>query len=83
MIVKILFYHVLQIRRLKEQVLQQLPPKRRQIIRMSLKRSDIVSAKTAVGALKTDDSENASEDVPLESFEEHDGIVAKSLLSLY
>ncbi|KAJ4960943.1 hypothetical protein NE237_020853 [Protea cynaroides] len=36
------------IRRLKEQVLLQLPPKRRQIIRLVLKRSDIISAKAAI-----------------------------------
>ncbi|MCI23092.1 DNA annealing helicase and endonuclease ZRANB3-like, partial [Trifolium medium] len=71
------------IRRLKEHVLQQLPPKRRQIIKLSLKRSDIVAAKTAVGALKIDASENASEEMPLESLDEHDGIVEESLPLLY
>jgi hypothetical protein len=65
-------------------VLQQLPPKRRQILTLSLKRSDIVAAKTAVGALKIDASENASEEMPLESLDEHDdGIVEKSLPLLY
>ncbi|XP_058788404.1 uncharacterized protein LOC131662604 [Vicia villosa] len=78
----VLLKQTVMIRRLKEQVLQQLPPKRRQIIRMSLKRSDIVSAKTAVGALKADDSENASEDVHLESFEEHDGKLTNQELGI-
>lgn len=56
-------------------MLQQLPPKRRQIIRLLLKRSDIVAAKTAVGVLKIDASENTSEDSPLENLDEPDGIV--------
>ncbi|RDY04796.1 DNA annealing helicase and endonuclease ZRANB3, partial [Mucuna pruriens] len=62
------------IRRLKEQVLQQLPPKRRQIIRLLLKRSDIVAAKTTVtGVLNIDTSERASEDMPMEHLDEPDG----------
>ncbi|XP_045825146.1 DNA annealing helicase and endonuclease ZRANB3 isoform X2 [Trifolium pratense] len=78
----VLLKQTVMIRRLKEHVLQQLPPKRRQIIKLSLKRSDIVAAKTAVGALKIDASENAlkidasenaSEEMPLESLDEHDG----------
>jgi hypothetical protein len=64
-------------------VLQQLPPKRRQIIRLLLKRSDIVAAKTAVGVLKIDSSENASEDMLLDSLDEHDGMVEESLSLLY
>lgn len=60
-------------------MLQQLPPKRRQIIRLSLKRSDIVAAKTAVGVLKIDVSENGIEDMPLDNLDEHDGIVKESL----
>lgn len=64
-------------------MLQQLPPKRRQVIRLSLKRSDIVAAKTAVGVLKIDASENASEDMPLETLDESDGIVHESLHLLY
>ncbi|XP_042500157.1 DNA annealing helicase and endonuclease ZRANB3 isoform X2 [Macadamia integrifolia] len=36
------------IRRLKEEVLVQLPPKRRQVIRLVLKKSDIMSAKAAI-----------------------------------
>ncbi|KAI5410188.1 hypothetical protein KIW84_055606 [Lathyrus oleraceus] len=78
----VLLKQTVMIRRLKEQVLQQLPPKRRQIIRMSLKRSDIVSAKTAVGVMKIDDSENASEDMPLESFDEHDGKLTNQELGI-
>lgn len=57
----------------------QLPPKRRQIIRLLLKRSDLVAAKTAVGPLKIDASENANEDMPLENFDEPDGNVEESL----
>ena len=64
-------------------MLQQLPPKRRQIIRLLLKRSDTVAAKTAVGVLKIDASENASEDMPLDSLDEHDGMVKESLPLLY
>ena len=44
-------------------------------MRLLLKRSDIVAAKTAVGALKIDASESASEDIPLENLDEPDGIV--------
>lgn len=40
---------ILQIRRLKEHVLLQLPPKRRQIIKLVLKKSDINSAMVALG----------------------------------
>ena len=39
---------------MKEHVLVQLPPKRRQIIRVLLKRSDIVSAKEALGTVNCD-----------------------------
>lgn len=43
----VLLRQTLMIRRLKEHLLQQLPPKRRQIIRLSLKKSDILFAKNA------------------------------------
>ena len=43
----------------------------------------IVASKTAVGVLKIDASENASEDMPLDSLDEHDGMVEKSLPLLY
>ncbi|KAJ6422457.1 hypothetical protein OIU84_027422 [Salix udensis] len=43
----VLLRQTVMIRRLKEHVLKQLPPKRRQIIRLLLKRSDIISAKAA------------------------------------
>ncbi|CAL0323772.1 unnamed protein product [Lupinus luteus] len=58
----VLLKQTVMIRRLKEHVLQQLPPKRRQVIRLLLKRSDIVAAKNAVGALKFDGSESSSEE---------------------
>ncbi|KAL2340723.1 hypothetical protein Fmac_008663 [Flemingia macrophylla] len=61
------------IRRLKEHVLQQLPPKRRQIIRLLLKRSDIVAAKAAVGVMNIDASERACEDMSTENLDEPDG----------
>ncbi|KAI4329645.1 hypothetical protein MLD38_028010 [Melastoma candidum] len=44
----ILLRQTVMIRRLKEHVMMHLPPKRRQIIRLLLKKSDIVSAKAAV-----------------------------------
>lgn len=43
----VLLRQTLMIRRLKEHLLLQLPPKRRQIIRLSLKKSDILFAKNA------------------------------------
>jgi len=43
----------------------------------------IVSAKTAVRVLKIDPSENANEDMPLDSLDEHDGMVEESLPLLY
>ncbi|KAH1126757.1 hypothetical protein AAZX31_06G189900 [Glycine max] len=64
---------VMVIRRLKEHVMLQLPPKRRQIIRLLIKRSDIVAAKTVVGVFNIDASERESEDVPLETLDEPDG----------
>ncbi|KAJ4841441.1 hypothetical protein Tsubulata_009085 [Turnera subulata] len=44
----VLLRQTVMIRRLKEHVLKQLPPKRRQIIRLLLKKSDIISAKSAM-----------------------------------
>ncbi|XP_043725363.1 DNA annealing helicase and endonuclease ZRANB3 isoform X2 [Telopea speciosissima] len=49
------------IRRLKKQVLVQLPPKRRQIIRLVLKRSDIISAKAAIERSGTTPTETQEE----------------------
>ncbi|XP_057731223.1 uncharacterized protein LOC130946479 [Arachis stenosperma] len=69
----VLLKQTVMIRRLKEHVMLQLPPKRRQIIRLLLKKSDIVAAKTAVGALTIDDPERASEDMPLGNSDEVDG----------
>jgi len=43
----------------------------------------IVASKTAVGVLKIDASENASEDIPLDSLDEHDGMIKESLPLLY
>ncbi|KAL9314257.1 hypothetical protein ACSQ67_019709 [Phaseolus vulgaris] len=61
------------IRRLKEHVMLQLPPKRRQIIRLLIKRSDIVAAKTAIGELSIEATERESEDIPLENLDEPEG----------
>ncbi|XP_027368431.1 DNA annealing helicase and endonuclease ZRANB3 [Abrus precatorius] len=69
----VLLKQTVMIRRLKEHVLLQLPQKRRQIIRLLLKRSDIVAAKTVVGVLNIDACERASEDMPLENLDEPDG----------
>ncbi|XP_015571924.1 DNA annealing helicase and endonuclease ZRANB3 [Ricinus communis] len=52
-----LLTQTVMIRRLKKHVMEQLPPKRRQIIRILLKKSNIVSAKGAFGTM----SDNASE----------------------
>jgi len=60
----------------------QLPPKRRQIIRLLIKRSDIVAAKTAIGALSIDATERESEDIAFENLDETDGIVKESLTLL-
>lgn len=49
---------MLQIRRLKEHVMLQLPPKRRQIIRLLLKKSDMISAKAVVREMNICASEN-------------------------
>lgn len=77
----IIFFCVrLKIRRLKEHVLVELPPKRRQIIRLLLKRSDIVSAKAALGMVNGDACEtNAADDTNPESLDESDG---KLLISI-
>ncbi|KAK7411371.1 hypothetical protein VNO78_02804 [Psophocarpus tetragonolobus] len=69
----VLLKQTVMIRRLKEHLMQQLPPKRRQIIRLLIKRSDIVAAKTAVGVFIIDASEKESEDLPLENLDEPDG----------
>ncbi|KAK4781882.1 hypothetical protein SAY86_015984 [Trapa natans] len=51
----ILLRQTVMIRRLKGHVLSHLPPKRRQIIRLLLKKSDIVSAKAALKPCNVDD----------------------------
>ena len=65
---------LLQIRRLKEHVLVQLPPKRRQLIRLQLKRSDIASAKAAISFANADAFEkNASKDIATEKLGKNPG----------
>lgn len=56
-------------------MLLQLPPKRRQIIRLLLKRSDVIAAKTAVGKLNGITSKSDTEDVTLDSFDKPDGML--------
>nr|XP_011464335.1 PREDICTED: DNA annealing helicase and endonuclease ZRANB3 isoform X2 [Fragaria vesca subsp. vesca] len=60
-----LLKQTVMIRRLKEHVLSQLPPKRRQIIQVVLKKSDIVSAKAAIRVGKS-----CNEDVSSEQLDE-------------
>ncbi|XP_023516624.1 DNA annealing helicase and endonuclease ZRANB3 [Cucurbita pepo subsp. pepo] len=58
----VLLKQTVMIRRLKEHVLVQLPPKRRQIIRLLLKSSDIVGAKAATReVINGDQDRNAAE----------------------
>ncbi|KAG5234051.1 DNA annealing helicase and endonuclease [Salix suchowensis] len=70
----VLLRQTVMIRRLKEHVLKQLPPKRRQIIRLLLKRSDIISAKAASGGgVNHDASErNAAEAINSENIDGSD-----------
>lgn len=64
---------MLQIRRLKEHVLLQLPPKRRQIIKLVLSKSDINSAMVALGLEDVDtDAENA----PIPISDEDPGVIS-------
>lgn len=52
----------------------QLPPKRRQIVRLLMKRSDIVSAKAAIGVVNSDASEKSvAEDITSENLDDSDG----------
>ncbi|XP_028753666.1 DNA annealing helicase and endonuclease ZRANB3 isoform X2 [Neltuma alba] len=74
----VLLKQTVMIRRLKEHVLLQLPPKRRQIIRLLLKRSDLVAAKTAVGKLTGNTSKSDTVDMTLDSSDEHDGMLTRS-----
>ncbi|XVF11849.1 hypothetical protein REPUB_Repub08aG0062600 [Reevesia pubescens] len=71
----VLLSQTVMIRRLKEHVLVQLPPKRRQLIRLQLKRSDIASAKAAISFANADAVEkNAPKDIATRKLEKiHDG----------
>ncbi|KAJ7978477.1 DNA annealing helicase and endonuclease ZRANB3 [Quillaja saponaria] len=74
----VLLKQTVMIRRLKEHVLVQLPPKRRQMIRLLLKHSDIIAAKAVLKDLKdnvlnSDSSEKSSdENTPSETMDEPD-----------
>ncbi|KAK2655549.1 hypothetical protein Ddye_008601 [Dipteronia dyeriana] len=69
----VLLKQSVMIRRLKENVLVELPPKRRQIIKLSLKRSDIVLAKASVLVKHGSSSEtNATKDTSLGNLDEPD-----------
>ncbi|CAA6657426.1 unnamed protein product [Spirodela intermedia] len=80
----ILLKQTVMIRRLKEHVLTQLPPKRRQVIRLMLKRPDILSA---VVACRTSDNARMNSDGCFESEwnygtksdggESHDSIISR------
>ncbi|KAK6128150.1 hypothetical protein DH2020_038103 [Rehmannia glutinosa] len=62
----VLLKQSVMIRRLKEHVLLQLPPKRRQIIKLVLRRSDINSAMETLGLENVDAStDNNAENAPL------------------
>ncbi|KAM6593938.1 hypothetical protein CsatA_001641 [Cannabis sativa] len=67
----VLLKQTVMIRRLKEHVMLQLPPKRRQIIRVLLKRSDIVAAKAAVEQKVVDERSNP-QDVSLKDIDDSD-----------
>ena len=65
-------------------MLVQLPPKRRQIIRLLLARSDIVSAKAAVGVVKGDadaSEKSVAENMTLGNLDEFDGITRSDTVS--
>lgn len=67
---------VLQIRRLKEHVLLQLPPKRRQIVKLVLRRSDINSAMVTLGLENIDaTADSDAENAPLHVSDEDQGIL--------
>ncbi|KAM7269724.1 hypothetical protein ACFE04_025221 [Oxalis oulophora] len=67
----VLLRQTVMIRRLKEHVLVELPPKRRQIIRLSLKKSDIALAKAALSARHMEKSEkNIADETTTESDDE-------------
>lgn len=67
----VLLKQTVMIRRLKKHVLVQLPPKRRQIISLQLKRSDIISAMALCEVVESNASRNEdTEDGPLEISDE-------------
>ncbi|OMO51229.1 SNF2-related protein [Corchorus capsularis] len=70
----VLLSQTVMIRRLKEHVMVQLPPKRRQVIRLQLKKSDIASAKAAISLSNGDTFDNnAAKDASENLEENHDG----------
>ena len=68
---------MLQIRRLKEHVLLQLPPKRRQIIKLVLSKSDINSAMVALGLEDVDTTaESDAENAPIPMSDVDPGVIS-------
>ncbi|KAK6920937.1 HNH endonuclease [Dillenia turbinata] len=66
----VLLKQTVMIRRLKAHVLDQLPPKRRQIVILSLSKSDVHSAKSAVCMEKSNETENhVTDDKSSETFD--------------
>ncbi|KAE9467234.1 hypothetical protein C3L33_00885, partial [Rhododendron williamsianum] len=65
----VLLKQTVMIRRLKKHVLVQLPPKRRQIISLQLKRSDVISAMSLCEVVKSNASGNEDAKVPEDATE--------------
>ncbi|KAI8543266.1 hypothetical protein RHMOL_Rhmol08G0203600 [Rhododendron molle] len=66
----VLLKQTVMIRRLKKHVLVQLPPKRRQIISLQLKRSDVISAMSLCEVVKSNASGNEDAKVPEDATED-------------
>lgn len=67
----VLLKQTVMIRRSKEHVMLQLPPKRRQIIRLLLKKSDMISAKAVVREMNICASENGVDEGSPLQFDEN------------
>ncbi|OWM65249.1 hypothetical protein CDL15_Pgr008839 [Punica granatum] len=70
----VLLRQTVMIRRLKQHVLSNLPPKRRQIIRLLLKKSDVASAKAALRVCSANESiDETATDMSLEKLDQSNG----------